>query len=461
MQASFFRDPLFRAFATARPIATVTQMVLRRMLDPRDVDRLFDEHAQEQYHRSLLFSSLAQLVSAVVLGKHASMNAGYKKMQAQLGVSLTSVYEKLQRVELPVVQQLVRHSYQQAVAICREVGCVAHRDLAGYSTRILDGNWLSASEHRLKETRTGTAGPLPGKSLVVYDPRYNAVCDFFALEDAYRQERSGLDAVIETLQDRQLWIADCNFCTLKLLYAIAAKSSVFVIRLHNQLHGVEEGRMRKIGTTETGVVYENKLRLPEHEGRQMTVRRVVVHLFEPTRDQEVEVILLTNLPPQDADALAVSELYRTRWKIETAFGHLTLAMNCEIKPLCYPKAALFCFALALVAYNAFAITKGAVAAEHGRQESAMLSHYYLALEIAEATDGMLVALPDARWQEMETISTPDFAAQVRTIIQSADLSRYRKSVRGPKKPPPKRTNKGNSVHVSTQRILDERRTKPC
>ncbi len=103
---------------------------------------------------------------------------------------------------------------------------------------------------------------------MVYDPRYNAVCDFFALEDAYRQERSGLDAVIETLQGRQLWIADGNFCTLKLLYAIAAKSSVFVIRLHHQLHGIEQVRLRKIGTTETGVVYEHKLRLPEHDGRR-------------------------------------------------------------------------------------------------------------------------------------------------------------------------------------------------
>ncbi len=48
----------------------------------------------------------------------------------------------------------------------------------------------------------------------------------------------------------------------------------------------------------------------------MTVRRVLVHLFEPTRDKEVEVVLLTNLPLDDADAVVVSELYRTRWKIE-------------------------------------------------------------------------------------------------------------------------------------------------
>lgn len=459
MQASFFKDPVFRAFATERPFATMTQMVLRRVLDPNDIDQLFEQHAETQYHRSLFFSALTRLVSGVVLGKHASMNAGFKKMKEQLGVSITAVYEKLQRVELPVVQQLVRQSYQQTVEICKEIGCVARNDLPGYTTRILDGNWLSGTEHRLKETRRSTAAPLPGKSLVVYDPRYNAVCDFFAIEDAYAQERSGLDDVIATLEKNQLWLADRNFCTLKFLYAIAAKSGVFVIRLHGNLYGTEKGKLRKIGESETGVVYENKLVLPEYAGQQMTVRRVLVHLFEPTRDKEVEVVLLTNLPPEDGDAVIVSDLYRTRWKIETAFGHMTLALNCEIKPLCYPKAALFCFASALMAYNAFAIMKGAVAAEHGRNESEMLSHYYIALEITETTSGMMVVLPESRWMEMEVTKPQEIATEMRSISRGIDLSRYRKSIRGPKKPPPKRTNKLRSVHVSTKQILDKRKEK--
>lgn len=459
MQTSLFKDPIFLRFASERPFATMTQMVLRRMLKPDDIDQLFDEHAQQQYHQSLLFSALTRLVSGVVLGKHASMNAGYKKMKEQLGVSVTAVYEKLQRVELPIVQQLVRQSYQQSVAICKEVGCVAHNDLPGYTTRILDGNWLAGTEHRLEETRTSTEAPLPGKSLVVYDPRYHAVSDFFPMEDAYSQERSGLDDVIQTLKKHELWIADRNFCTLKFLYAIAAKCGVFVIRHHNQLHGTQKGKLRKIGRSETGIIYENKLLLPERDGKQITVRRVVVHLYEPTRDGEVEVVLLTNLPVEDADAVVVSDLYRTRWKIETAFGHMTVAMNCEIKPLCYPKAALFCFASALMAYNAFAVMKGAVAAEHGRRESEMLSHYYLALEISEATDGMLVVLPEERWGEMDEIPDEDFAAQLRDIVAGIDLSRYRKSIRGPKKAPPKRTNKCNAGHVSTKRILDKRNEK--
>ena len=309
----------------------------------------------------------------------------------------------------------------------------------------------------MKETRTSTAAPLPGKSLGVYDPRYQAACDFIPIEDAYAQELSGLDAVIETLASKDLWLADRNFCTLKFFYSIAAKSGCFVIRQHSKLHGTEKGKLRKIGQSETGIIYEHELVLPEYEGQQMTVRRVVVHLFEPTRDKDVEVVLLTNLPVEDADAVVVSDLYRTRWKIETAFGHMTTAMNCEIKPLCYPKAALFCFACALVAYNSFAISKGAIAAEHGRAEAERLSHYYLATEIALATDGMLVALPDDRWEEMEQIDQETFAAEVKRIIAAMDMSRYRKSTRGPKKKPPKRTNKRKSTHVSTKRILDQRK----
>ena len=45
----------------------------------------------------------------------------------------------------------------------------------------------------MKKTRTSTAAPLPEKSMVDCASRYNAVADFFALEDAYAQERSGLD----------------------------------------------------------------------------------------------------------------------------------------------------------------------------------------------------------------------------------------------------------------------------
>ena len=112
-----------------------------------------------------------------------------------------------------------------------------------------------------------------------------------------------------------------------------------------------------------------------------------------------------------------------------------------------------------MAYNAFAVMKGAVAAEHGRKESEMLSHYYLALEVAEITGGMLVVLPEERWQELESVPVVDYATELKQIANKIDLGHYRKSVRGPKKPPPKRTNQRKSIHVSTKRILDQRHKK--
>ena len=457
MQKSLFDDPVYRSFATERPIATAVQLTLRRLLGPELVDNVFRESANKQYERSLLFSALTLLMSGVVLGKQASISAAYKKFSDRLGVALNSVYEKLKRVEPETSRQLVQASYQQVVQVRRQVGGVARHDLPGYSTRILDGNHLSKTEHRLAETREINAGPLPGKSLVVYDPRFDALCDVFPIEDGHAQERSELDAVIQTLQAKQLWIADRNFCTLKFLYAIAAKGGVFVIRQHGQLCGTEKGKLRKIGETETGIVYENRLELPSYDGATMSVRRVVVHLFEETRDGDFEIVLLTNLPCEDGDALTVAELYRTRWKIETAFFHMTVAMNCEVKALCYPAAALFCFCNALIAYNALSIVMGTIAVEHGREASEMMSHYYMALEVSETTDGMLIALPEPRWGDVDSMPDHEFAEELRAIIQGVNLKTYRKSVRGPKKPPPKKKGNKRTVHVSTQKILDKRR----
>ncbi|MCK7580878.1 MAG: transposase [Chromatiales bacterium] len=63
------------------------------------------------------------------------------------------------------------------------------------------------------------------------------------------------------------------------------------------------------------------------------------------------------------DALTVAELYRARWGIETAFQKLESHLNSEINTLGYPKAALFSFCLALVAFNLYAIVMAALAGD--------------------------------------------------------------------------------------------------
>ena len=65
-----FSDPLFQSFAVQRPIAVMSQLALCRLLDAQVVDEIFSEHADEQYQRKLLFSSLAKLTASVVMSKH-------------------------------------------------------------------------------------------------------------------------------------------------------------------------------------------------------------------------------------------------------------------------------------------------------------------------------------------------------------------------------------------------------
>jgi len=59
---------------------------------------------------------------------------------------------------------------------------------------------------------------------------------------------------------------------------------------------------------------------------------------------------LTTLPAQ-VSAVTVVELYLTRWTVETAFLRLTVELRREINTLGYPRAALFGFAVAAVAFN--------------------------------------------------------------------------------------------------------------
>ena len=78
------------------------------------------------------------------------------------------------------------------------------------------------------------------------------------------------------------------------------------------------------------------------------------------------------VPQRAATAARVLELYRKGWTIETVFQEITAPRQCEIQTLGYPKAALFAFCLALVAYNAVALLKAALRAMHGEATRTVL-----------------------------------------------------------------------------------------
>src|SRR6478735_9816747 len=211
-------DDIFERFAPQSPVTVMARAALEHALAPEAIDSLFERTAQRQYTRTLLFSSVVDLMGAVVAKVQPAVNAAYRARAESLGVSLRAVYDKLDRTEPGISAELVRHTARTLGPVIAAMGGERAAWLPGYRVKILDGNHLAGTQHRLKVLRTVGAGALPGKALVVLDPQAMLVTDVFCCEDGHAQERSLLGSVLETVGPRDIWVADRNFCTTDFLF---------------------------------------------------------------------------------------------------------------------------------------------------------------------------------------------------------------------------------------------------
>jgi IS4 transposase len=451
-------DTIFAPFVKERPICVMARAVLERLLDAPRIDALFARTAQHQYTRELMFSSLVQLMSEVVRGVHPTVHAAYQAHKETIGVSTTALYNKLDRVEPQVSAALVHDSAARAAPVVKALGASHPRWIPGYQIKVLDGNHLAATEHRLQALRGTWAAPLPGQALVVLDQQRLLITDVIPIEDGHAQERSMIAQVLQLVEADQLWIEDRTFCTMGLMFGMARRGAAFVVRQHAQVQGELLGRAPRTGTTRSGPVYEQAMLVRDPaSGETMRVRRMTIKLTVPTRDGDTELHSLSNVPSGRASAAQLARVYGKRWSIETAFFEITTTLSCEMNTLGYPKAALFTFCLALLAYNAVALIKAALRSHHGRTKvKDEVSGSYLALEISRTYDGMMIAIPAPHWALFRDLSAPEFAGALRELASSVELAKYQKHPRGLKKKPPERTPYQNGHHVSTAKLLAQR-----
>lgn len=454
---------LFTPFVNGSPITVMAAATLARLLSSEALDGVFGRSRQTQQQRKILFSSVFNLMASVVVGTRTSIHHAYQTTSEDLRASVVAVYDKLKRVEPSTSQAIVRDTAREVVAFIDQMGGAMPALLPGYRTKILDGNCLAHTQHRIKELRRITAGALPGKCLVVLDPRCRVMIDVFPCEDGHAQERSLLGAVLPTVEKDDLWIDDRNFCTFDFLEGIAGRGAFFITRLHGRTTCDPIGQRRKLGRVDGGVVYEQEAWVRCADGREMSVRRIEIELDKPTRDGETSIVVLTNLPSSGGRRVSgtkIAELYRERWTIEAAFRELTEQLNSEIDTLGYPGAALFGFCVALTIFNAIALMKAALRASHGVEKiEKEVSNFYIAAEIETTSRGMMVAIPAEHWEVFETMPAEEFVATLRMLADRVNLSHYKKHPRGPRKPQPKRKHDPKHNHVATSRLLAERKTQ--
>ena len=447
---------VFERFVEKSPISVMARAAVERVLGADRLDVWFERTAQKQYTRDLLFSTVYDLMSQVVFCVQPSVRAAYRDQQDDVGTSIVSVYHKLNGLETHTSAELVRYCAREFAPLIDQMGGERAPWLAGYRVKIVDGNCLEASEHRIQELRQATGRALPGKSLVVYEPATGLVTDVFPCENGHAQERSLFGPLLNTVKAGDLWIADRNFCTRDFLCEIDNRDAFFVTRQHLGLKFEILSPLRSCGRTATGQVAQQRVCVVDQQGDKHVFRRVRIKLNEATRDGATIVHILTNLPRQ-VSAKQVADLYRKRWTLETAFQHLEAYFHSEINTLGYPKAALFGFCLALVAYNVLAVVLAALRGVHGEETvDEEVSLYYIANEIATTYRGMMIAIPASEWDLFYAMNTTDLAAILLELAQGVRLQAIRKSPRRPQKPRSQRKKPSRKGHVSTAKLLMSR-----
>jgi hypothetical protein len=160
----------FQKFVDRSPVAVMVDGIIERMFDPDRLEDLFRANAVLQYTRELTFAQCVHVMSDVVFKKSSGVGAWYKTHPGEVPVTRQALYDKLKHTDLPVPVALVQYSGRESLACLSAMVLRPRSPLAGSRVRVLDGNNLGGTEHRLAELRPYRAAALPGQAMCLTDP---------------------------------------------------------------------------------------------------------------------------------------------------------------------------------------------------------------------------------------------------------------------------------------------------
>ena len=432
----------------------MARTVLEEAFPPDWIDDVFETHRQSQYARELLFSTVVELMTLVVLGLRPSLHAAARRSE-NLPVSLTALYDKVNRAEPAVLRALVQASAARLTPAMAGLGQTA--TLPGWQVRVLDGNHFPGTEKRIAPLRGHRGAALPGQAVVVYDPDSALVLDMVAGEDAHQTERVLAGALLSRAAPGQVWVADRHFCTRALLKGWEAAGACFMVREHaNHPRVAQRGTWHDEGRIETGTVREQAITIEEHA---TPWRCVELWLDVPTEAGDTVLRIWSNLPAS-VSAGQIARTYKHRWSIEGLFGRLESVLHSEIRSLGQPRAACLAFAAALLAYNVLALVARCV--ERAHAPAPPVSLFHLAVHIRSGYEGLCIALPPEHWTGPVEGGMAGLIERLLQLARRIDPKRVAASKRAPKAKVPKGYVDGQTAraHLATARVMAKAKLTP-
>ncbi len=197
---------VFERFVKESSVSVIVRGLLEKALCPQILDELFERSAKTQYTRELLFSTVVNLMSLVVCGVHPSVHAAHQASSLRNrcfgDLSLQRASTASNQVPVGNWLEKLQGKWKRQFGISMQQCLICY---FGYRVKIIDGNAIASSEHRLKALRQISSAPLPGQSLVVFDPGLMLAVDVFPCQDGLTCERSLFDEVLPTVEEDDEW----------------------------------------------------------------------------------------------------------------------------------------------------------------------------------------------------------------------------------------------------------------
>src|SRR5512142_966314 len=142
-----FSEP---SWGSDNPPDALHEPALEWLIDEPTFEALFQQEAEAQSTRELTLTHMVDIMLDVASGMRPSPRAAFRARWEQIRVSEAAFYGKLRRMEPDIAAAVVRHTAAQARAVIAAAEGLTDEPIPGYHARVLDGNALAGTEHRIQ-----------------------------------------------------------------------------------------------------------------------------------------------------------------------------------------------------------------------------------------------------------------------------------------------------------------------
>ncbi len=363
-------DDVFSATVLEKlPLADSVWRLLHFTMTDDWLEDLWSRKRGRCYEQDLKFSTLAHLIADALLEHGGSGYQAFERAQdaAILPVSISSAYEKLGNLPLPVSETLLAEGTRRMSAVLPEIPAVDPLPKCWADSEVFgaDGKAIKHVKRLLKPLRGLQAGILGARASVGLDLRTGLAVAMVGHLDGEAGEAALTDVLLLTLArtaGQRPWVVvlDRLYCNLSFPQQVLKAGGHFLIRYCSNTTFVPDAtRPAQESRDAQGcrIVQEwGWLGKVESADRQY-VRRITKHWPDGK-----ELGVVTDLLDEAKyPAEAMLSTYQSRWGIETVFHQITDVFSLRHLIGTMPKAVLFQLSFCLLLYNALQVVRAHLA----------------------------------------------------------------------------------------------------